>query len=69
MIHLTKMSDFVRDMYNDPNLGLLEESGMWDRVDIWNLLALMADWQFTYLQTEQHIFPSWMPSTDAAVDM
>lgn len=56
-------------MYNNPNLDLFKESGMWDRVDIWNLLVVMAGWQFTYLQTKQHIFPSWLPSMDAAVDM
>lgn len=53
-------------MYNNPNLGLLKESGMWDWVDIWNLLVLMADWQFMYLQAGR--FPL-AAGADAAVDV
>lgn len=53
-------------MYNNPNLGLLKESGMWDSVDIWNLLVLMADWQFLYLQAGH--FPL-AAGADAAVDV
>lgn len=50
-------------MYNNPNLGLLKESGMWDWVDIWNL-ALMSAWQFLYPQAGH--FPL-AASSDAAV--
>lgn len=53
-------------MYNNPNLGLLKESGMWDWVDIWNLLVLVAEWQFMYLQAGH--FPL-AAGADAAVDV